>query len=112
MLLAYFFTKTAFPQLKKQPSAKFSFNNGNEDDEVSKQKAKLVDAYFTDDRFGNSKSAVYLSGHECSYINLGTYSALKPKIGSISLWVKLTREVFYRPGIHAQPDHTYQNRPP
>jgi two-component sensor histidine kinase len=92
----------AFSQ-PKNPSAKFSFNNGNAQDEVSAKKAKLVGANFTDDRFGNSKSAVFLSGHEFSYINLGTYSALKPKSGSISLWVNLTRETFHGQGYKHNP---------
>lgn len=98
-----FFSATAFSQDKPNPKARFSFNNESEVDEVSRQKAKLVGTYFTDDRFGNPKSAVYLSGHEYSYINLGTYPALKPKTGSISLWVNLTREVFYGQGFTHNP---------
>jgi len=70
-----------------------------------------VGAYFVDDRFGNPKSAGYLSGHAGSYINLGTYSALKPKIGSISLWVNLTRETYYGKGITHNPIILTKNAP-
>jgi hypothetical protein len=97
------FSKPASSQLKNQPTAKFSFNNESEEDEISKQKAKLVGTYFTDDRFGNSKSAVYLGGHASSYVNLGTYKALKPKTGSISIWVNLTRETYYGKGYPHNP---------
>lgn len=97
------FSKAAFSQMMKQPCAKFSFNYGSNEDEITRQKAKLVGANFTNDRFGNSKSAVFLSGHEYSYINLGTYSALKPKKGSISLWIQLTREVSYGQGYTHNP---------
>lgn len=105
------FSKPTFSQLKKQPTAKFSFNSENAEDEVSKQNARLVGTYFVEDRFGNSKSAVYLSGHDQSYINLGTYSALKPKTGSISLWVNLTRETYYGKGFTHNPLILTKNAP-
>jgi hypothetical protein len=105
------FSTSAFSQPKKKPTAKFFFNNGSEVDEVSKRNAKLVGAYFTDDRFGNSRSAVYLGGHASSYINLGTYNALKPKRGSISLWVNLSRETFYGKGYTHNPIILTKNAP-
>jgi hypothetical protein len=81
-------------QEKKSPVAKFSFNNGKDYDEVSRQKAKLVEVNFVEDRFGNAKSAVYFRGNENSYVNLGKAPALKPRNGSISLWVKIELEVY------------------
>jgi hypothetical protein len=105
------FSQFTFSHLKKQPAAKFSFNNESTEDEISKQKAKLVGAFFTDDRFGNSRSAVYLGGHASSYINLGTYKALKPKTGSISIWVNLARETYYGRGYTHNPIILTKNAP-
>src|SRR5436190_16045207 len=104
------FSDPTFSQLKN-PAAKFTFNNGSEVDEVSKRKVKLVGASFTDDRFGNSRSAVYLGGHASSYINLGAYKALKPKTGSISIWVNLARETFYGKGYTHNPIILTKNAP-
>lgn len=58
---------------------------------------------FTDDRFGNPNSAVFLSGHAESYINLGSYKALKPKSGTISLWIKIENQVAAGIGIAVNP---------
>jgi len=77
----------------KGPVAKFSFNNRQSYDELSGQKAKLVGAYFTEDRFGNTGNAVYLAGNPDSYLNLGNYPALKNRVGSISIWLMLELEV-------------------
>lgn len=81
----------------------FSFNDAKDYDEVSKTKAKLVGVKFTEDRFNNEYSAVYLFGHGNSYINLGNYPALKPKKGSISLWVKVEGEVYAGKGTQVNP---------
>jgi two-component sensor histidine kinase len=105
------FSPPAFSQSEKQPVAKFSFNNENTEDEISKQKAKLVGAIFTDDRFGNSKSAVFLMGQEYSYINLGTYSALKPRTGSISIWINMARYIYYGRGYDHNPIILTKNAP-
>lgn len=60
-------------------------------------------AGFTEDRFGNKNSAVGVFGNEFSYINLGTHNGLKPKHGSISLWLKLERVVQSGKGFEASP---------
>lgn len=72
-----------------QPVARFSFNNGLDCDEISGKKIKRVGANFAADRFGNERSAIFTLGNESSYVNLGTYKALKPRIGSISLWIDI-----------------------
>jgi LytS/YehU family sensor histidine kinase len=69
--------------------AKYSFNNGGPIDEIGKNHAKAVSVSFSKDRFGNPASACYLHGYYGSYLNLGTSSVLKPKIGSVSLWFSL-----------------------
>lgn len=85
------------------PAARFSFNDGNELDEISGKRARLSGVKFTEDRFGNSNHAVYLFGNEFSYINLGNYSALKPVAGSISLWIKIELEVHAGSGTVTNP---------
>jgi hypothetical protein len=74
----------------ENPAARFSFNNGKDYDEIdTAHKAKLVGINFTEDRFGNDNSAIFIAGNLYSYINLGNYKALKPRSGTISLWVKV-----------------------
>src|ERR1043165_4004464 len=81
-------------QEQRGPVAKYTFNEGRDFDEVSKKKAKLVGVKFAEDRFGNEGSAVYVFGNEFSYVNLGPDPVLKPRVGSISLWVNIELAVF------------------
>lgn len=82
-LVCYFLTgQTA-------PVAKFTFNDGKDYDEVSGNKAKLINIAPAKDRFGNDNHAVFISGSSYSYINLGTYKSLKPTHGTIAMWFKL-----------------------
>jgi hypothetical protein len=90
-------------QTTKGPVAKFSFNDRKDLDEVSGKKAKLIGASFTEDRFGNANHAAYIFGNEYSYINLGSYKALKPRVGTISLWVKIERDVWAGKGLMSNP---------
>lgn len=90
-------------QTKTHPVAEFSFNEGSDIDEVSKRKIKLIGTSFTKDRFGNNNNAVFLSGHAESYINLGSFKALKPKVGTIALWVKIENPVVAGKGIPINP---------
>jgi two-component sensor histidine kinase len=85
------------------PIAKFSFNNGRDYDEVSGKKAKLKNVLYCKDRFGNDNYAVFVSGSDFSYINLGTYKALKPQVGSISLWVNLEGAIYSGRGYPVNP---------
>lgn len=75
------------------PIAKFSFNNGSGIDEINQKNARLVGTLPAADRFGNDNNAVFLCGNENSYINLGSYKELKPKEGSISLWLSVEDRV-------------------
>lgn len=77
-----------------QPIAKFSFNYGVCNDEINNCDAKFRQVKYTEDRFGNKNSAVFLSGNEYSYLNLGSYKALKPTTGSISLWLNMESKIW------------------
>lgn len=92
-------------QLKAQPNATvdFSFNNKSALDEQSKTPAKLVNASFTEDRFGNKDHAVHLFGNNNSYLNLGSSASLKPRSGSISIWVKVENALWYGTGYKTNP---------
>lgn len=81
----------------------FSFDNKTTKDKISNLEPKLVNASFTEDRFGNKDHAVHLFGNPNSYLNLGTSSLLKPKAGSISLWVKVENALWYGTGYNANP---------
>jgi hypothetical protein len=74
--------------------ARFSFNDLKDFNEVTHEKAKLVGVIHTADRFGNQNNSLFFAGSKYSYVNLGSYSSLKPKIGSISLWVKMEHPIW------------------
>src|ERR1044071_5507723 len=94
ILYLIFFVIGFIVQVAAQPIAKFTFNNGKDYDEVNNKKAKLVDVNYTTDRFGNTNGAVFFSGQEFSYVNLGTHRELKPKTGSISLWISIDGKIW------------------
>ncbi|MEO6306155.1 MAG: histidine kinase, partial [Bacteroidia bacterium] len=79
--------------------AKYSFNDGTAKDEVGNNDGKTYNLKPIEDRFGNTGSAFFFLGNNDSYLNLGTDSVLKPKHGSISLWVNLDRAVYRGHGI-------------
>jgi hypothetical protein len=93
---------TAFADLQ-DPVAKFTFNDGSAKDQISGRTAKLVNIKHTEDRFNNSNNAVYLFGNEFSYVNLGSHEALKPRAGSISLWLKMELKVYAGKGVVVNP---------
>ena len=64
---------------------------------------KAEGATLTYDRFGNEKSAIYMHGHNTSYLNLGTSKLLKSPIVTISLWVNLERRVYNGRGYDHNP---------
>ncbi|WP_317898132.1 LamG-like jellyroll fold domain-containing protein [Aurantibacillus circumpalustris] len=76
-------------QLSNKPVASYYFNNGKVDTHSRLTRPKMLGISFVEDRFGNKESAIYLHGNNSSYINLGTDSVLKPKKGTISLWVNV-----------------------
>lgn len=86
-----------------EPVAAYYFNNGEHKDEVSGSQARVVGAKRSEDRFGNEDNAIFLFGSEASYINLGNRSALKPRIGSISLWVNMEDIIWSGTGYTINP---------
>lgn len=88
---------------QNQARVNFSFNNKTTKDKISNLEPKLINASFAEDRFGNKDHAVHLFGNANSYLNLGTSSLLKPKAGSISLWVKVENAIWYGTGYNANP---------
>lgn len=93
----------SFAQLRKEPCAAFYFNDGSVVDSKTGLKAKLYDAPFREDRFGNKNYAVYLSGNGDSHINLGTNKELKSTEGTISLWIKMEHPIFAGKGVLYNP---------
>src|SRR5689334_21069018 len=79
------------------------FAKGSLRNEVNGKYARASGATPTEDRFGNSNSAYYLQGNPDSYINLGTGSELKPKKGSISIWVKISQPILKGTGFKHNP---------
>ncbi|MCU0361390.1 MAG: hypothetical protein MUF75_11880, partial [Bacteroidia bacterium] len=88
---------------KSQPLINFSFDNKATKDNVSNLEPKLVNVSFTEDRFGNTDHALHLFGNANSYVNLGTSHLLKPKSGSISIWVKIENALWYGTGYNTNP---------
>jgi hypothetical protein len=98
------FCQAAGSQILQLPSAKFTFNDNSNYNEISPGLApRLIGVNYTEDRFGNANNALYIFGNEYSYINLGNYKAIKPVKGTISLWVKIERIVFSGSGYKANP---------
>ncbi len=89
VILVFLALNSVLSQNKNEVAVKFFFNNGITSDNKGLLSAKVYGASLTDDRFGNSNSAYFLHGNLGSYINLGTTKELKPKSGSLSLWVKI-----------------------
>lgn len=79
----------ALSQTSKGLSAKYSFNQGEIKNDLDGSRPKAYNVDLAEDRFGNEDRAVYLRGNTRSFINLGTSNNLKPKQGSISLWVNI-----------------------
>jgi len=92
------------PQQDSCLIAKYYFNWGNvNDDHVGAYHGTQVGATLVSDRFGNPNAAWYLNGTPNSYINLGTYSALKPTTLSVSMWLNITAPVYSCSGYSYNP---------
>jgi hypothetical protein len=96
-------------QNKKGPVARFSFNNGSREDEISHRKPKFVNTGWTEDRFGNPGNSPLIFGNQDSYISLGNYAAVKPKEGTISVWIKIEHFMYSGRGIRVNPIITTRN---
>jgi hypothetical protein len=84
--------------------AKYYFNYGNvNDDHIYGYNGTQVGATLVADRFGNPNSAWYLNGTPNSYLNLGTYAALKPQTLSVSMWFNITAPDYLGSGYTYNP---------
>jgi len=83
--------------------AKYTFNNGNTNDEVGLNNAKAYGVSLTEDRFGNPDKAYYFHGSSESYLNLGTSPVLKPEQGTISLWANIHVLIALGKGVDTNP---------
>jgi len=83
--------------------ARYSFNNETTSDDLGKNNARSYNVDFEEDRFGNKGKSAYFRGSLMSYINLGTNSLLKPKQGSISLWINCQGLTSLGDGFEANP---------
>lgn len=100
-----------FSQIDSEGSLRFDFNDHQFKELNNKVTIKPVGVTLTEDRFGNKESAVYVHGTGTSYINLGTSDLLKPKIGSISLWVNMQSIVLAGKGYKGNPFLLARNGP-
>jgi hypothetical protein len=80
-------------QVQNEAEIIFDFNGHTFNEKHNKVKERANAVTLHDDRFGNEGSAVYLQGNINSYLSLGTSPLLKPKKGTVALWVKLDRDV-------------------
>jgi hypothetical protein len=83
--------------------AKYYFNEGKAENDLTDIPVKVKGIVFCADRFGNSESACCLLGNNSSYLNLGTSQLLKPATGSIALWIKITAPIYSGQGFSSNP---------
>lgn len=92
-----------YSQVDSNTTLSFDFDEHQIEEKNHRVSPKPVGVSLTNDRFGNEQSAVYVHGHLYSYLNLGTSALLKPKKGTVSLWVNLERKVFAGKGYESNP---------
>ena len=83
--------------------ARYSFNRGKIENDVGVTDPKAYGVNMTEDRFGNPASACYFQGNADSYLTLGTSPILKPKNGTISLWIKIDQAIYKGKGFECNP---------
>ena len=69
--------------------ARYSFNNGNANNDIGTNHGSVSGATLAQDRFGNPNKAYSFDGAG-NFISLGSSTTIKPTVGSVSLWVKMT----------------------
>ncbi len=81
------FTSIAHGQVTNGLVARYSFNNGNANDEVGNNNGVVTGATLTTDRFGNANKAYSFDGND--YINFGdtTVFQMGSNDFSISIWI-------------------------
>ena len=109
ILIAVFLFNNIYSQIDSSIILSFDFNDHQIKEKNNKVVSRYIGVSLVEDRFGNEKSAIYLHGHNASYLNLGTSDLLKPKAGTISLWVKMERKVYTGKGYESNPIITTKN---
>ncbi len=88
LLLSHILTLSLAQDINNGLTAHYLFD-GNANDNFADNHGSAVGVMKVADRFGNPESAYYCNGIPGSYINLGSWSALKNTAASISLWVNI-----------------------
>jgi two-component sensor histidine kinase len=101
--IIFFSAAAASSQVQQGLVAEFNFNDGTVKDAADHHRVKAVGASFVEDRFGNPMKSAYLTGAPGSYLNLGTSNDLKPRNGSLSLWVEIDIPIEAGTGYHMNP---------
>jgi hypothetical protein len=102
---------TLFSQIDSTTLLTFDFNDHEIREKDHLVSSKPVGVSLSNDRFGNERSALYVHGHLYSYLNLGTSPLLKPKKGTVSLWVNHERVVVAGKGYESNPILVTKNSP-
>lgn len=102
-LLILLALNSGFAQNEKNLVGKFTFDNKSLLNEITGRSAVAVGKSFSDDRFGNKESAIFLYGGLNSYINLGTDDNLKPFEGTIALWINMENIIYRGWGYEVNP---------
>lgn len=111
LLFFMFLSLYFFSQTDSSLVISFDFNEHQLKETNNKLAIKPVGVTLVADRFGNESSAAYFHGNANSYINLGTSDSLKPKQGTISLWVNMQNAVFSGKGYNGNPILIIKNGP-
>ncbi len=111
LLVFIVFSKDLSAQTDTNYVLTFNFNDHQIKEASNKVITKPVGVSLVDDRFGNKQSAIYLHGHPASYLNLSTSSLLKPKSGTISIWINLDHRIYAGKGNDVNPIIVTKNGP-
>lgn len=98
-----FFHLIIFSQIDSTTVLTFDFNSHKIKEKDAKVIPRAEGVTLTADRFGNEQSAVYIHGNLFSYLNLSSSKLLKPRSGSISLWINIDRRVYAGKGFDSNP---------
>jgi hypothetical protein len=94
---AILISEIAHSQVSSGLVAKYSFNNGNANDEIGTNHGTVNGAILTTDRFGNPNRAYSFTNGE--YITLPDNPSVKSPVMTVSMWVKIDG---YNPGANNQ----------
>ena len=103
IVILVFFSRFSLAQIDTTINLTFDFNEGIIKEKDNKVILKPIGISLVKDRFGNENSAIQTHGHNSSYLNLGTSNLLKPKKGTISLWVNLEIRTYFGKGADFNP---------